>query len=115
MKNVSFFKQVYDVVRMVPKGKVTTYGHIASYLGERSAARMVGWAMNASHYTTPPVPAHRVVNRIGMLTGKNHFQTPELMQKMLENEGIKVVDDKVVDFDKLLWIPAKELIKKKKV
>jgi methylated-DNA-protein-cysteine methyltransferase related protein len=114
LTNLSFFERVYEVVRKVPKGRVTTYGHIAAFLGEKSAARMVGWAMNASHHAHPPVPAHRVINRKGLLTGKHHFQLPDLMQKMLENEDIKVIDDKVVEFDRLLWIPAKELNKKKK-
>lgn len=107
--DTAFFDKVYEVVRQVPKGRVTTYGHIAEYIGSRGAARMVGWAMNASHNAQPPVPAHRVVNRNGLLTGKHHFQTPDMMQHLLEHEGINVSGDKVVDFKKLLWIPMKEL------
>lgn len=97
------------MVRKVPFGRVTTYGHIAAFLGQKGAARMVGWAMNASHFADPPVPAHRVINRNGLLTGKNHFQVPGLMQKLLENEGVKVKNDQVTDFRKLLWDPLKEL------
>jgi methylated-DNA-protein-cysteine methyltransferase related protein len=107
--NKSFFQRVYDVVRLVPKGRITTYGDIAEYIGQRGAARMVGWAMNASHIVLPPVPAHRVVNRNGLLSGKRHFHPPELMIKLLENEGIKVKNDKVMNFNKLLWVPIKEL------
>ena len=110
-ESAGFFQKVYELVRQVPKGRVTTYGHIAEYLGQKGAARMVGWAMNASHYADPPVPAHRVVNRAGMLTGKHHFLTPDLMQKSLENEGIMVDNDKVLDFQHLLWDPIKELKK----
>lgn len=112
MKNPSnkdFFTSVYEVVRMVPAGKVTTYGAIASYLGTKGAARMVGWAMNASHAATPPVPAHRVVNRNGLLSGKHHFGSPHLMQKLLELEGVQVVEDQVVDFKRLFWDPAVEI------
>lgn len=105
----SFFEKVYDVVRLIPYGRVTSYGDIANYLGTGKSARMVGWAMNASHTALPPVPAHRVVNRLGMLTGKHHFETPNLMQKLLEAEGVQIVDDKVVDFDRLRWQPQEEL------
>lgn len=104
-----FFQRVYRVVRCVPKGRVTTYGHIARFLGAAGSARMVGWAMNASHNQSPPVPAHRVVNRQGRLTGKHHFATPEMMEQLLEQEGIEVVEDQVQDFKTLLWDPQEEL------
>ncbi len=103
-----FFEDVHDVVRLVPAGRVTTYGAIAAYLGLKSAARMVGWAMNAAHVVTD-VPAHRVVNRNGLLSGKHHFGSPTEMQRLLEAEGVRVVDDQVQDFNKLLWEPLKEL------
>lgn len=109
MPEQSFFERVYDVVRLVPKGRVTSYGAIAKYLGTGMSSRMVGWAMNASHNADPPVPAQRVVNRNGLLTGKHHFPTPTLMQQMLEKEGIKVKNDQVVDFKKKFWDPALEL------
>jgi len=108
-KDISFFEKVYDVARLIPKGRVTTYGHIAEFIGQKGSARMVGWAMNASFGVNPPVPAHRVVNRKGLLTGKHHFHTPDLMQKLLENEGVKIENDQVIDFYKILWIPLKEL------
>ncbi len=104
----NFFEDVYAVVRLIPKGRVSSYGAIAGYLGTRMSARMVGWAMNAVH-GLPQVPAHRVVNRQGLLTGKHHFETATTMQKRLEKEGIKIVKDKIVDFDKCFWDPAKEL------
>ena len=107
--NQSFFDKVYDVVRRIPKGRVSTYGHIAEHLGSRGASRMVGWAMNASHSSEIPVPAHRVVNRKGVLTGKHHFHSPDLMQKLLESEGVKVIDDQVQNFHKVVWVPIKEL------
>lgn len=94
---------VYDVVRQVPKGKVTTYGFIAGIVG--TGARMVGWAMNKSHTQKPKVPAHRVVNRKGLLTGAMHFETPTQMQELLEKEGIKVKDSQIVNFEKHLWQP----------
>lgn len=106
----SFFTDVYDVVRQIPKGRVTSYGAIASYLGTKLSARMVGWAMNAAHVAKPKVPAHRVVNRNGMLTGKHHFATPTLMEELLSKEKIQVKDDKVVNFKSLFWDPAKELL-----
>lgn len=106
MKNQeTFFEKVYEVVRMIPYGQVTSYGAIAEYLGTRGSARMVGWAMNASHSSKDNVPAHRVVNRNGMLTGKNHFGGPEVMQQLLESEGIEVVEDKIVEFEKHFWKP----------
>ena len=106
-KHYSFFEDVYAVVRLVPKGRVTSYGAIAHYLGTRGSARMVGWAMNQAHGTD--VPAHRVVNRIGLLTGKHHFGVPTRMQQLLENEGIHIKDDQVQDFKKLFWDPSVEL------
>ena len=105
----SFFEKVYDVVRMIPYGRATTYGDIANYLGTGRSARMVGWAMNASHRSLPPVPAHRVVNRLGMLTGKHHFESPNLMQQLLEGEGIEVKDDRIADFQSVRWDPSVEL------
>lgn len=104
-KEFSFFEQVYEVARQIPVGRVSTYGAIAEYLGAKKSARMVGWAMNAAHTQTPPVPAQRVVNRNGMLSGKGHFGTPNLMQELLEKEGVVVEKDTVVDFEKLLWKP----------
>jgi len=105
----NFFEDVWDVVRLIPKGRVSSYGAIANYLGTRMSARMVGWAMNASFHAHIKVPAHRVVNRNGMLSGKHHFSTPTLMQELLEKERIQVKDDTVVNFEKLFWDPAKEL------
>lgn len=104
-----FFQMVFQVVRLIPKGRVTNYGAIAKYLGATRSSRMVGWAMNASHSQKSKVPAHRVVNRNGMLTGKHHFSTPFQMQELLEKEGIKVKKDKVVEFKKLFWDPVVEL------
>ena len=109
LKDQSFFENVFDVARQIPKGRVTSYGAIAAALGTKLSARMVGWAMNAAHITKPKVPAHRVVNRLGLLTGKMHFAYPEQMQELLEKEGVKVVDNAVVDFKKLFWDPAEEI------
>jgi methylated-DNA-protein-cysteine methyltransferase-like protein len=106
----SFFEDVFEVVRMVPRGRVTTYGAIAHYLGTRMSARMVGWAMNASHLVKPRVPAQRVVNRNGMLTGKHHFSTPTEMEELLLKEKVRVKNDTVVDFDKLFWDPSESLM-----
>lgn len=105
-RDESFFELVYDVVRQIPHGRVTTYGAIASCLGTKSSARMVGWAMNAAHDPGIKVPAHRVVNRKGLLTGRFHFSDPGEMQRLLEKEKVKVVNDQVQDFDKLFWDPA---------
>ena len=105
-----FFNRVYEVVRLVPKGRVTSYGAIARYIGSPQAARMVGWAMNASHAYPGFVPAHRVVNRNGCLTGKHHFRHGRLMQELLESEGVTVEDDQVRDFNRLFWDPYKELV-----
>ncbi|MDH4461568.1 MAG: MGMT family protein [Flectobacillus sp.] len=102
------FDDVYQVVRLIPSGRVTSYGAIASYLGTKGGARLVGWAMNASH-TDSNIPAHRVVNRNGVLTGKAHFGGNR-MEELLRQEGILVSDDKVVDFDQLFWNPAVELL-----
>jgi methylated-DNA-protein-cysteine methyltransferase-like protein len=104
----SFFEDVFAVAVLIPKGRVTTYGAIASYLGTRMSARMVGWAMNAAH-SNKNIPAHRVVNRAGLLTGKHHFETPTTMKKCLEKEGTKVIRDQVQDFNTRFWDPAKEL------
>src|SRR5687767_1677032 len=109
-KEYSFFQDVYDVVRQVPKGRVTSYGAIANYLGTKLSARMVGWAMNGAHTVKPKVPAHRVVNRNGMLSGRAHFSTPTKMEELLKSEHIAVKDEKVVDFKKLFWDPSLELI-----
>ena len=103
--NDNFFDRVYEIARQIPYGRVTTYGAIAKYLGAARSARMVGWAMNASH-NDPSVPAHRVVNRVGLLSGKHHFQGTNLMQQLLENEGILVKDNLVQDFDSLFWDPS---------
>jgi len=103
--NDNFFERVYEIARKIPYGRVTTYGAIAKYLGAARSARMVGWAMNASH-NDPSVPAHRVVNRVGLLSGKHHFQGTNLMQQLLENEGVLVKDNLVQDFDSLFWNPS---------
>jgi len=104
-----FFEMVYQVVRLIPKGRVTSYGAIAAYLGAKNSSRVVGYAMHGAGRVKPKVPAHRVVNSSGLLTGKHHFDTPFQMQELLEKEKVKVVKDKVVDFRKLFWDPAKEL------
>ena len=109
MEEISFYEQVYQVVRLIPTGRVSSYGAIAAYLGTKGSARMVGYAMNAAHTAMPPVPAQRVVNRNGLLTGKFHFGSPDLMQQLLENEEVKVANDKVTDFKTLFWDPSIEL------
>lgn len=106
----SLYDAIYDVVRAIPKGRVSSYGAISAAIGVKSGARVVGYAMNLCHNVKPKVPAHRVVNRNGMLTGKHHFSPPELMQQLLEKEGIKVIDDTVQHFDKLFWDPLVELL-----
>ncbi|PQJ16463.1 MGMT family protein [Aureicoccus marinus] len=106
-KNDSFFERVYQVVRHIPEGRVTTYGAIAKYLGAARSARMVGWAMNNSH--TLEVPAHRVVNRQGLLTGKHHFGGTNVMQQLLEEEGVMIQGDQVQKMDEILWDPSAEL------
>lgn len=108
MKDQGFFEKVYQVARQIPYGRITSYGAIAKYLGTAGSARMVGWAMNGSHKNAD-VPAHRVVNRNGLLTGKHHFEGTNLMQQLLENEGISVNNDQVVNFKKHFWDPSKEL------
>lgn len=110
----SFYERVFELARLVPKGMVTTYGAIAEAAGIRLSARMVGWAMNGAGRVNPPVPAHRVVNRNGMLSGKHHFATPTLMQELLEQEGIQVKDDKIVNFKEVLWEPELPKLKSRK-
>jgi methylated-DNA-protein-cysteine methyltransferase-like protein len=107
----SFFDQVYEVVRLIPKGRITSYGAIAKYLGTSGSSRMVGWAMNGAHRQKKPVPAQRVVNRNGLLTGKHHFGSPDLMRQLLENEGVRVENDQVTEFKKLFWDPSQELLR----
>ena len=109
-KGYTFFEDVYAVVRQIPKGKVTSYGAIANYLGTKLSARMVGWAMNAAGTAKPKVPAQRVVNRNGMLSGKHHFKTPTYMEELLKKDGVEVKNDTVVDFQKRFWDPAAALI-----
>jgi methylated-DNA-protein-cysteine methyltransferase related protein len=109
-KQENIYDVIYAVVREVPKGRVTTYGAVAAAIGVKSGARMVGYAMNSCDGVKPKVPAHRVVNRNGMLTGKHHFSPPERMQQLLEKEGVKVKEDKVVDFEKRFWDPLTELL-----
>ena len=104
-KDYSFFELVFEIVRQIPKGRVTSYGAIAAALGLKSSARMVGWALNGCHQVTPRVPAQRVVNRQGLLTGKIHFDYPEQMQELLEMDGVQVLNDQVVDFQKKFWDP----------
>lgn len=112
----NFFQDVHEVVRLIPPGRVSTYGAIAHYLGARQGSRAVGYALNASnldaitHRRDAPVPAHRVINRLGQLTGRHHFPTPTAMQERLEAEGVRVEEATVVDFDRLFWDPAKELL-----
>lgn len=106
--NSNFFEKVYVIVRQIPYGKVTSYGAIAKVLGAARSARMVGWAMNAAH-NLEDVPAHRVVNRKGLLTGKHYFDGTNLMQQLLENEGIKVVDNQIIDLEKHFWQPSLEI------
>ncbi len=108
MNSNDFFKKVYEVVRLVPPGRVTTYGLIAKYLGSTKSSRTVGYAMNASH-TNSDIPAHRVVNRVGLLSGKHHFSGTFLMQNLLESEGVKIKNDCVINFEKVVWDPSKEL------
>ncbi|WP_336517271.1 MGMT family protein [Pollutibacter soli] len=108
-KEHSFFANVFEVVSRIPRGRVTSYGAIAKYLGSGLSARMVGWAMNASHSSASKIPAQRVVNRNGMLSGKAHFGSPTRMEELLKKDGVKVIDDKVVDFENKFWDPAIEL------
>jgi methylated-DNA-protein-cysteine methyltransferase related protein len=108
-KDENFFELVYEVARQIPKGRVTSYGAIAACLGTKLSARMVGWAMNGAGRVRPKVPAHRVVNRLGILSGKHHFTPPGSMEKLLKKEGVKVKNDTVVDFEKLFWDPVEVL------
>lgn len=105
----SFYDQVYEIVRLIPKGRVTSYGAIAKSLGAGGSSRLVGYAMNNAHDLVPKIPAHRVVNRNGLLTGKFHFATPDLMQQLLENEGLTITDNKIQNFKTHFWDPAQEL------
>ena len=108
-KKANFFQDVYEVVRLIPAGRATSYGAIAQYLGTKGSARMVGWALNGN-LGERNLPAHRVVNRNGQLSGKHHFGQPNLMQELLEKEGILVEDDRIIDFGKIFWDPSKELL-----
>lgn len=107
--STGFFDQVYEVTKLIPYGRITSYGAIARYLGTGQSARMVGWALNNSHFQPDYIPAHRVVNRKGLLTGKHHFGNTNTMKQLLENEGIKVGEDRIVNFEKHFWDPVKEL------
>jgi methylated-DNA-protein-cysteine methyltransferase related protein len=109
VKDQSFFELVFEVARQIPRGRVTSYGAIANCLGTKLSARMVGWAMNGAGKVRPKIPAHRVVNRNGILSGKHHFETPTKMEELLKTEGIKVKNDTIVDFEKHFWDPMKEL------
>ena len=108
MSKNNFFDKVYNVVRQIPEGKVTSYGAIANYLGVKKSARLVGWAMNASHRDNS-IPAHRVVNRVGLLTGKHHFGGTKIMQQLLENEGILIKENKILNLELYFWDPQNEL------
>jgi len=109
-KSENFFNKVYEVARLIPYGRVTSYGAIATYLGAARSARMVGWAMNNSSSQEEEVPAHRVVNRKGLLTGKHHFSGVNLMQQLLENEGVEVIENQIQDFENVFWDPSIELV-----
>jgi methylated-DNA-protein-cysteine methyltransferase-like protein len=109
--NDSFFEKVYEITQLVPYGRVTSYGAIARFLGSGQSARMVGWALNASHTRSGFIPAHRVVNRNGLLTGKHHFGNSSTMRQLLENEGIIVEEDKILNFQEKFWDPMKELVR----
>ncbi len=109
-KDDNFFELVFEVARQIPKGRVTSYGAIAACLGAKSSSRLVGWAMNGAHKVKPKVPAHRVVNRLGILSGKHHFSPPGLMEKLLKKEGLQIKNDQVQDFKNVFWDPAESLI-----
>ncbi len=109
-ENFSFFENVFEVVKLIPEGRVTSYGAIAAYLGSKGSARMVGWALISSHQQNKKIPAYRVVNRHGLLTGKQHFASATAMQESLEKEGVQVQNDQVVHFEMLFWDPGKELL-----
>ncbi len=102
------YSRIYDIVRQIPPGRVTSYGAIAACIGTSGGARLVGWAMNASHHLPEVIPAHRVVNRNGLLTGKHHFGNPDVMQQLLESEGIEIVNDQIIHFGEKFWDPASE-------
>jgi methylated-DNA-protein-cysteine methyltransferase-like protein len=110
MNDDNFFSRVYEVVALIPFGRVTSYGAIAGYLGTRGSARMVGWAMNATHHSIAAIPAHRVVNRNGLLTGKRHFDGPDIMRQLLESEGIVFKGDQIANFSEVFWNPILELL-----
>jgi methylated-DNA-protein-cysteine methyltransferase-like protein len=110
MSNDGFFSRVYEVVKQIPEGRVSSYGAIARYLGTAGSARMVGWAMNNAHQLNEYIPAHRVVNRNGLLTGKHHFPGKNMMQELLENEGIIIEDDQIQNFESVFWNPNAELV-----
>jgi methylated-DNA-protein-cysteine methyltransferase-like protein len=110
MSKSDFYTNIYDLVQLIPKGRVTTYGAIAKYLGATKSSRVVGWAMNNCHQKDVTIPAHRVVNRNGMLTGKAHFNPPKLMQELLEQEGVVIKNDQVQNFDLVFWNPMDELV-----
>ena len=105
-----FYQQVYEVARQIPAGRITSYGAIAAFLGSKQSSRMVGWAMNNAHSQAEYIPAHRVVNRNGLLTGKHHFGTANAMQELLESEGFVIEDDQIMNFKENFWDPAKELL-----
>ena len=109
MEEITFFQKVFEVVKLIPAGKVTSYGAIARYLGSGGSSRMVGWAMNSSHHNLQNIPAHRVVNRNGLLTGKHHFGGPDIMKQLLESEGVVLNGDQILNFDSVFWDPSKEL------
>lgn len=109
MTELNFFEKVYEVVRLIPEGRVTTYGAIARFIGSPQSARMVGWALNSTKQLPEWIPAHRVVNRDGLLTGKLHFQNNNTMREMLESEGIDTLNDKILNFNNILWDPNQEL------
>jgi methylated-DNA-protein-cysteine methyltransferase related protein len=110
MENKNFFEKVYDITRLIPEGRVSSYGAIAKYIGSPGASRMVGWALNNCHTVSDFVPAHRVVNRNGILSGKHHFRHENHMQELLESEGVCIENNKVIDFQKLFWNPNLELV-----
>lgn len=110
LEEPSFFDKVYQVARLIPHGRVTSYGAIAKYLGAARSARMVGWAMNGSHKQELDVPAHRVVNRAGLLTGKQHFGQPDLMRELLESEGVIIEGDQIMNLKEIFWDPTEHLL-----
>jgi len=109
MSKSDFYQNIYDVVKLIPSGKVTSYGAIAKYLGAAKSSRVVGWAMNNCHQKDSEIPAHRVVNRNGMLTGKIHFKSPTLMQELLEKEGVTIINDQIQNFEQVFWNPLEKL------